>query len=583
MDLSGYTKRITMLLIKKPLKKSELPELYPSYKFIEGDVNTPDRYIVGNHEIRDGVDYIPQIGIQTDCLVSEADIVFMIGDATMGKTFTLFFDSLKGLGRPRYTGTFLSRRLTDMKKGTSLIRDAKEMYDGFAGCEFTGFNDNAVASWAQWNSVIRFTHSNFNIENPGEWSQFQEFAKKNQSSWIGWDELTDAPFKMWAYWMSRNRDSSGMRPRFLATMNFMYDHWSRSFCDWYVNPQTHELRDDRIGKMRYLYIGNASSPSEVIWGNSKDEVLRKADIKITKKEAKMGLSADMMIKSFVLLTGEAADNRQMVQKSGGGSIANLHNSGDAKRLKGRYWGPVEDEQISVTHKMITGMFEDIEHRTGEMRATFDASQGGDNAVLIIWDGWHIIDIIHLKADYPEDWIKLIRNELNTYKVPESNLVYDGNGGGYFLKDLRSAIPIIGQEGAFKEYDEQGNIINADRYFNKRSQLLGTLEALLKTGKISCGIDPKRKFAHGKNKQPKELLDIFIEEKEVFKRTIKNQRLYYYGKGDYKKKYGISPDEFDSMLLAAYWALDARPRKTAPPTYTAQDYYREMNKNRNRWR
>lgn len=561
-----------MLLIRRPIKKDELPELYPKFEFIEGDVNTPDKYIIGGHEIRDNLDYCPQLGIQTECLTAEADVIFMVSDPTAGKTFTSLFYALQGLGRHGYTCTFLSKNLNDMKKGTSLLRDAKDMFEGYAGCEFTGANDNAVFSWPQFNSVIRFTHSNFNVDNKSEYYAFMEFAKKNQSSRIIFDELTAFPWTIWSYWTSRNRDSSGAGIGSLATMNFMYDHWTRTFCDWYVDPQTHELRMDRIGKIRYYYIGNATSPSEVIWGNTKQEVIDKVDIPLTKKEIKMGLSRETMIKSFTLLTAEAADNRRLVQATKGGSIANIHNSGDFKRLKGRYWGPIDDEQISVTHKMITGMFDDIEHRTGEMRATFDASQGGDNAVLIIWDGFHMVDIMHLSAEYPEEWIKLIRNELTTYKVPEENLVYDGNGAGYFIKDIRSAMPIIGQESPFKEYDEAGNIINADRYYNKRSQMLGTLEAMLKTGKISCGIDPKRKFPHGKNKQPMELLEILLEEKEVFKRTEKNQRIYYNGKSEYKKRYGISPDEFDSILLISRFAIDARPRKQAEPVYSSSDYF-----------
>ena len=72
-------------------------------------------------------------------------------------------------------------RLADSKKGTSIYRDANELLGNFANCEVNS-SDSPTFAWPKYNSAIQLIHSNFNIENPSEWDEFRQLAKKTQAS-----------------------------------------------------------------------------------------------------------------------------------------------------------------------------------------------------------------------------------------------------------------------------------------------------------------------------------------------------------------------------------------------------------------
>ena len=88
---------------------------------------------VGGVQLRENLDLMPQPGLQEQVLACDCNLIFMAGSATMGKTFSGFMKALQGLGRQNYTARLISKRLQDSKKGGSIIRDAKLIFDGFAG------------------------------------------------------------------------------------------------------------------------------------------------------------------------------------------------------------------------------------------------------------------------------------------------------------------------------------------------------------------------------------------------------------------------------------------------------------------
>ena len=167
-----------MLVLKN--KEIPIPEPYPKVRRKLPTAVSDGWDIFDDFKIRKGIDLCPQPGLQEDVVSSECNLIFLAGEATMGKTFSGYLKALKGINRDNYTAKLISKRLQDSKKGGSLIRDFKLVCEKFAGCEFSG-SEYPTASWPQWNSSLQMMHMNFNTKNETEWKAFQDYAKKTNA------------------------------------------------------------------------------------------------------------------------------------------------------------------------------------------------------------------------------------------------------------------------------------------------------------------------------------------------------------------------------------------------------------------
>ena len=530
---------------------------------------------VGNFILRDKIDFMPQAGLQENFCKCESNLIFLAGAASMGKTYSMMQKMLYGIDKVGFSGRFISVRLADSKKGTSLFRDAMELWGNYAGCEVTT-GDSPTFAWPQWNSSIQMIHSNFNINNPGEWNDFKEHAKKNQASIIEVDEGTDMPFKMFAYWFSRNRDASGVSPTMVMSFNPEYGHWTTEFLilAGYIDPETYYIKPEMNGKQRFFYM-MGDDVNEIIFGDSREEIVARAGIHITEKDAAAGLKEADMVKSFSLFTGEAADNLKLVSATGGGSIANLHAVGRTQRsvLKGAYFGPLDNESANVTRQMILDMTSNPQDQDETMYGTMDVSGGNtdsDDNPFIAWRGHTMVGIEFFRGD-PKELVDWIDGMLQKYGIPKKNFAFDATGLGNYLKAYTQGWPVTANKTAMQEYDENGNQVVFEQYFNLRSQLMSKLEVAFKTGKISTTLDLNMWIPYGKNGETRRLLDVLFDEKETFRTLQKNKRIYYRSKDEYRAKFHASPNIIDTMYLRMIWDLDARPRKQESPDIDEDAY------------
>lgn len=540
---------------------------------------------VGDFTIRRGIDIIPQAGMQEQVVQAEANLIFAYGAATMGKSYSGFMKSLQGLGRANYSANMISFRLQDSKKGSSILRDAISVYAGFAGCA-TAFADYPTFSWEQWNSYIRLIHSNFNIANPREFDEFKDYAKKTQASFMYIDEVTEMKdIRMLFYWFSRNRDSSGMSPCIYCTFNPEHEHWTTALMvdagyigdNWLIKPEMN-------GQIRYFYVsGEGESTSDIIWGKTKQEVVEKANITLSEKELRYGLRPEDMVKSFMVITGEAADNLELVGATGGQSIANLHVGGKNRAvLKEGYLGPIENETLSVTRQMINNLATNPEDTDTTMFATLDVSGGGlqsDGCPMVIWRGSNIIAIEMIQAD-PKELVGIIEAKLNKYGVDIKHFAFDATGLGYYLTAFTDGMGLRANSRPIPEIDSFGNPVNVGVYYNLRSQLLDKTKVMFEKGEISCAVPLDTMLPYGKKKKnadgsittgKRELRQILYDEINIFIQTEKNKKIYYASKDEYKAKFKSSPDIMDSITLKASFHLDARPKKEGPKEYSDNDY------------
>lgn len=563
------------------LKKNHAP-FPPLYEHVERElptINSKGWDKVGDYLLRDGVDLIPQEGMQEQICCCESNLVFACGQATSGKSFGIFLKGLDGVSLPNYTGRLINVRKLDSAKGTSMFRDASLVWGQFSNCEVTT-GELPTFAWPKWNNSIQMIHANFNADNPAEWADFIEYIKKQQASFIAIDEATAIrQFKMFTYIFSRNRDSSGKTPQMLLTFNPDNAHWTTEWlvCGGYVSQETWKIVPGMVGKERYFYI-QGTTPQSVVWGDSKAEVVRAANIKLNKDDIAAGLTPEDMVKSFTLLRGSGSGNRKLIAATHGQSIANLHNVGGEQRavLAEESFAPIDNEELTVTRQMIRDIAINPYDEDETMYGTMDVSGGNadsDDNPFIAWKGHTIVGIEFFRGDPKElvEWIELM---LQKYEIPKRNFAFDATGLGNYLKAYTEGWPITANKTAMQEYDEQGNQVTFEQYFNLRSQLMSKLEVAFRTGKISTTLDLNMTIPYGKKGETRRLIDVLYDEINTFRTLQRNKRIYYRSKDEYRARFHASPNIIDTMYLRMVWDLDARPKKQPAPEIE-DDAYDEL--------
>lgn len=552
------------------------PPLYPQAERQLATAKTKSVTVVGGFNLRHKIDYIPQPGLQESVCASECNLIFMCGQGTSGKSFAMFLKALGGIDKRDFKARLINVRALDSKKGSSMYTDGMKVCGSFADCQASS-SEVPTFSWPQWNTNLQLIHSNFNYGNPDEKKEFEDYAKKNQASLIMIDEATEMDhFGMFTFWFMRNRDDSGMPPQMILSFNPLHEHWTTEMLkdagylgeDWY-------LRKDMMGKVRYFYV-KGDTPGGIVWGDSREEVVRIAKPNISEEDRAAGLTEADMVKTFTVYTGTAADNRELVNATGGQSVANLHAvGGTQRRVVGEaYFGPIDKEEINVNRGMIHTLWENPTSEDESMYATMDVSLGktdSDNSPMLIWRGMRLIDIVLYKSG--ENIADFIDRNLKRYDVAISNFAYDATGAGMLLEQFvkSGAIGITANRRCVQEVDEYGNNINVDEYFNLRSQLLGKTEVMIKKGELSIGVDKDRVLQYGRGNQTRRLFDILCDEINVFTTTKRNKKIYYRSKDEYKSKFKSSPDLIDAISYRAYFELSAKERKQ-PKQQVAEDAY-----------
>lgn len=529
---------------------------------------------VGDFVLRENKDLIPQEGMQENVVRCDSNLIFACGQATSGKSFSLFLSVLKGIGVPNFTASLINVRKLDSSKGTSMFRDACLCYKDFGNCEITT-GEAPTFLWPEWNNAFRMIHSNFNPDT--ELQIFYEYIKKVQSGMLMVDELSAmTSFKMFVYLFSRNRDNSGVTPQTIATFNPSHEHWTTEFLvlAGYIDTNTWHIKPEMDGATRYFYI-KGDTPESIVWGDSKEEVVRAANIKLNSDDIAAGLREIDMVKSFTLFTGTAAGNRKLVASTKGQSVANLHNVGGKQRavLAEAYFGEIDDETLSVSKKMLLDIQTNPQDEDETMYGTMDVSGGNadsDDNPFIAWKGHTIVGIEFFRGD-PKELVDWIANMLDKYKIPRKNFSFDATGIGNYLRAYTDGWPITANKTAMAEYDANGNQVQLELFFNLRSQLMGKLEVALKTGLISTTLDLNMQIPYGKKGQYRRLIDVLYDESNTFRVMQRNKRIYYRSKDEYKAKFHASPNIIDTMYLRMVWDLDARQKKQPAPEIEEDAY------------
>lgn len=548
----------------------EKPKLYPKIERSIPTVKKRGWVKVDGKKLRDHKDFIPQTGFQEALCTCDADVIFSGGEASSGKTICILMEAMRGLGRPGYSAIILKKELVETKAGGGILTDAKRLYLDIPGCSFTS-SDSPTFDFSTWQCSIQLTH--LNLQGEGQERVAQEKAKNKQASYIAIDELTNFTFKIWKYWFSRNRDNSGMRPKMICTLNANGWHWSRRMLDWYIGDDNYVI-PERIGVKRYFAI-QGETVEDIVWGNTKQEVLDKISIKMTKKMIDAELQPEDMIKSFTFIPGNLMDNRILTYNTKGGNVANLFQLGESerKKLMYSYWGESEDAEAMITKAQIRELFSNPWNGDNTMRLSIDIGDGGDASRCWVFKGNQCINIEYTYTSDAVEKAQWIRSLMIKYKVRREHTVVDAGGGGNYIDDyLKGVVGVLMQSSPLTEYDEDGNILKFEQYVNLRSQMLGKLSAMINAQEMSIAIDKNTVFKHGKKgSRESTLIDIITDQAIGCLRRIQKPtgKYYFISKDEYKHSRGESPDDLDCMAMVTIFFLDARLKKRE--TYIESDY------------
>lgn len=278
----------------------------------------------------------------------------------------------------------------------------------------------------------------------------RERAKGWQYDVIAVDELTEMPWEIFSYIMTRNRGrSKTFTGKFFATMNPKRSHWVRQFIDWYVGYDG-KIRPERDGCVRYFY-NTGSTVKDVVWGNSKEEVYGKCRIDIDRKLKAVGgdFTYRNFIKSFVFYQGRLSENKGLLAGNMDyvGSVAASGGAMSQALIEGN-WNvdPDENEKKAITSDSARAVFDGDPAMNGDMWITVDlADVGTDNAVGLAWNGFHVFDMVIINRSEPRQNAMRIKAFAAGLQIPESHIIYDATSARYFHDYLPDAVPYISMQ------------------------------------------------------------------------------------------------------------------------------------------
>lgn len=214
-------------------------------------------------------------------------------------------------------------------------------------------------------------------------------------------------------------------------------------------------------------------------------------------------------------------------------------------------------------KLIAGTDKFIDTKKRYITADI-AMQGSDLFVVYVWDDWTMLDISYMEKSDSSVIEHYLDFKMNLFNVPMSNLAYDSDGLGNFLRGKfkeaipfnNGAAPIITPE-IQKEIDEAARkgIKKQIPYANLKTQCSFILAEKFKNGVISrlhtAKIDKKAE-------------ESIIQELGAIQswKIDDEKRLFVMPKEEVKKEIGRSPDFADAFIMRSIFELTTTANKYA---------------------
>lgn len=253
----------------------------------------------------------PQAGPQTQFLGCPADIAFYGGAAGGGKSFGLLLDPLRHHSNKDFGGVIFRATSVQVKNEGGLWDESMKVYSLFGA--------KPREHVLEWRFKTGMSMSFGNLEYEKDVLNYQGA----QIPWIGFDELTHFSENQFFYMLSRNRSTSGVKPRIRATCNPDPDSWVKRFIRWWLDDEGRFARPERSGVIRWFIRRN----DEIVWADSPEEIYEQ-----------FGRGPEVVPKSFTFIAAKLEDNKILMEKDPAylGNLLAL-NRVDRARLLGGDW------------------------------------------------------------------------------------------------------------------------------------------------------------------------------------------------------------------------------------------------------
>ena len=465
----------------------------------------------------------PQEGFQERFVRSDVDVVFGGGVLSCGKSFAAILSVAEPSLDPNFRACFTRRTFGELRSGGGLMDDFTTAYGEYV----TVVKSDPPRAEFPCGSFVEMRQINNEDKR-----KITESWKGSQYDLIYMDELTSYEFSTFKYLLSRNRGKGKWTGKFRGTTNPEKMCWVRDFIDWYVGIDG-QIIPERDGVVRYFYI-NGETISDVVWGDTKEEVYDKCKIDIDRKLSSLNgrtgkgvkFTYDNLIKSFTFYLGKMSENRALMEGNMdyAGSVAAVGGRQAQQLIEGNWnVSSRENTDIPIPTAVAQAVFMADEQRNGDMWITADlADTGSDNTNILVWDGLHLMDLVTVCVSTPRQNAEILMTVAHQYGISDRHIIFDATRAMYIKDYIPDAEPFLSSM----------RPVGLDRYnvMTLKDECFTRLISILKRGMMSVSTEvAKRRYQHVNLKTDVSFQVEFIEETSVVNFRVRNGRKTLLGK------------------------------------------------------
>lgn len=301
-----------------------------------------------------------------------------------------------------------------------------------------------------------------------------------------------------------------------------------------VHANAFEILKSRIGR----HMSDVCRPKILITANPKKNWLY-YDFYLPWKEKKLQ-------PGYAFVPALYNDNEYTAEVYGE-QLAGLKDKVQRQRLMNGIWEYDEDDNALLAYREIQEVFNNTTGKTGGIFMTIDpAFKGKDEAVIMIWDGYVVTNIISIPKTDHETLIQLIDMYALKFNVSRRNIVADAVGEGAYLPNLLKGVRgFIGGSSAIGDKEHYLDELKKPFYANLRSQCIYEMAEKIKKGEVSVITE---------DETVRVKLSQELEQWKV-KSIDDDKRIAIIGKDEIKATIGRSTDYSDALSMRIFFDLE----------------------------